>query len=650
MTRPSDPSDPSSPSGSSGPSDPFTVAFEPDAPPVDLPPDASALRGWMRGTVPDGRLEGKERLMIAEAVPAGYFGYPDGLTLSERQGLTYRRMRAAGLAAPPATELLDDPPLLCGLLERCAVADPALFHVLMLHYTLALGPIVAFTPPDGTGPRPDREALESMDAAGTLLMTEIGRSNSHLSPRTLARHDPDTGGFVLTTPDAAAAKFPTNTAHPDVPKVAAVYATLVHGGEERGVFVFTVPLRAADGSTPPGVRITAAPDTFGLMVDYGAVTLTDVRVPFEAWLSDGARLEPDGGFHDPAGGPGERLVRSMGIAPPVWRSVVSACAALARASAVTLVAHTAGRATLGRLAPRRPLGDYRNQQEAMLGALASAYALTLVADRVKGPRPLGRAPAVPPSSAGTKGAAWAPWSAVDRDLALLKAAVTAHTQDVVGACRVHAGAPGFAASHRLNGYRGLAHAYQNAGGDNELILFDTARALAAEAGAEATAPAPAEPVAREFGSPAMCRTLAASLEHALATRLAGRTATAGPADAEGVFTAWNDNLTLASATARVAADGIVLRIVDESSRAVPAEAAPLLEPLLRVFGLDWIERRAALLLEHGVAGPGLLDRVWAERRGACDVLAGRVGDLAAALDTPTPVAAPTTPREPVTSS
>ncbi|RFU42655.1 hypothetical protein DZF91_05390 [Actinomadura logoneensis] len=165
---------------------------------------------------------------------------------------------------------------------------------------------------------------------------------------------------------------------------------------------------------------------------------------------------------------------------------------------------------------------------------------------------------------------------------------------------------------------------------------------------------PAE--AGEFGSLAMCRNLAGALEHALTVRLADRTATGDPADdpaddaaddAEAVFTVWNDNLALAAATARVAADGIVLRIVDESSRTVPAPAAPLLEPLLRLYGLDWIERRAALLLEHGVAGPGLLERVWAERRRVGDELAGRVGDLAAALDTPDPIAAPATPREAV---
>ncbi|MFD0534152.1 hypothetical protein ACFQY7_10660 [Actinomadura luteofluorescens] len=55
-----------------------------------------------------------------------------------------------------------------------------------------------------------------------------------------------------------------------------------------------------------------------------------------------------------------------------------------------LLAHSAGRTTLGRLAPRRPLTDYRNQQEAVLGALASAYALTAVAAHVTTPAPRAR--------------------------------------------------------------------------------------------------------------------------------------------------------------------------------------------------------------------------------------------------------------------
>lgn len=288
-------------------------------------PDAGLL-GFVRGT----SLDAGTRARLDGAVPDEFFTYPDGLTARDRQELTYRRLRHAGLAAPPAPDLLDDPPALCALLERAAIADPALFHVMLLHYTLALGPILRFGAGQ-EGPRAARDDLESMASFGTLLMTEVGRSNSHLSPRTVARHDPSSGGFVLSTPDAQAAKFPTNTAHPRVPKTAAVYATLVHGGQERGVFVFVVPLRGADGAVPPGVRIVAAPETTGLQVDYAAVLLDGLAVPYESWLRDGARIDAGGAFHDPAGSPAARLTRSMGIAPAVWRAVISASAAITRA-------------------------------------------------------------------------------------------------------------------------------------------------------------------------------------------------------------------------------------------------------------------------------------------------------------------------------
>ncbi|MFP3969662.1 hypothetical protein SMC26_45750, partial [Actinomadura fulvescens] len=336
-------------------------------------PDPDLLR-LVRGT----GLTDKTRGLLEEAVPGEFFGYPDGLTAQDRHALTYDRLRRAGLAAPPSAELLDDPPALCALLERAAIADPGLFHVMLLHYTLALGPILLFGSGQ-EGPGAARASLESMESFGALLMTEVGRSNSHLAPRTLARYDPATGEFVLTTPDDQAVKFPTNTAHPAIPKIAAVYATLEHGGRERGVFVFAVPLRGPGGAVPDGVAIVPAPDTTGLMVDYAAVRLTGLRVPYEAWLRDGATIGDAGRFHDPVGGPAARLTRSMGIGPPVWRAIVSMSAAITRAAAGVLHAHAADRVTLGRLAPLRPLTDYRNVHETVLESLASAYALTVVA-------------------------------------------------------------------------------------------------------------------------------------------------------------------------------------------------------------------------------------------------------------------------------
>ncbi|MBE1536312.1 acyl-CoA dehydrogenase family protein [Actinomadura algeriensis] len=606
---------------------------------ADGAPDPALLR-FARG----GARDEKTRRRLAEAVPADCFTYPGGLTAREHQALTYERLRRAGLAAPPAAELLDDPPLLCALLERAAIADPALFHVTMLHYTLAYGPVLRFGAgrdgPGGPAGGAAGAALASMDSFGTLLMTEVGRSNSHLSPRTIARHDPATGGFVLTTPDAAAAKFPTNTAHPALPKTAAVYATLEHGGRERGVFVFMVPLRGPGGRIADGARIVPAPETTGLQIDYGAVRLDGLRVPYEAWLRDGASIGPGGAFHDPAGSAAARLTRSMAIAPAVWRAVISASAAITRASAGMLLAHSAGRATLGRLAPRRALTDYRNQQEAVLGALASGYALTALAAHVQARRTSADAPgATAGGAAGDAGpdTAWAPWSAVDRDLALLKAAATVQAAETVSACRVHSGAPGFAAVERLNAYRGLTHAYMNAGGDNELILYDTARAMA---DLDRYTPPPAEPGPPDGGdpaSPAVWRWLAGETERRMRDRLAARVAAARDAGAD-AFTAWNDNLALAARTATAGADRITAEILGRALDTGPAA----LRPVLTLHALNRIDRRAADLLNEGVLPPGALDEVWAARRRVCDELAPRAGELAAAFDLPPEITAPTT--------
>ncbi|TDC79067.1 acyl-CoA dehydrogenase [Actinomadura sp. 7K507] len=587
------------------------------------------LLGFVRGT----SLDAKTRARLAEAVPDEFFTYPGGLTARGHQELTYQRLRRAGLAAPPAPELLDDPPALCALLERAAIADPALFHVMLLHYTLALGPVLRFGAGQD-GPRRAREDMESMASFGTLLMTEVGRSNSHLSPRTVARHDPATGGFVLSTPDAQAAKFPTSTAHPRVPKTAAVYATLVHGGREHGVFVFVVALRGPDGAVPPGVRITDAPETTGLQVDYAAVRLDDLHVPYEAWLRDGASIQgagAEGVFHDPAGSPAARLTRSMGIAPAVWRAVISASAAITRASAGMLLAHSAGRATLGRLAPRRPLTDYRNQQEAVLGALASGYALTAVAVHAQARRTSADA-----GDGGGPDTAWAPWSAVDRDLALLKAAATTQAQETVSACRVHSGAPGFAAVERLNAYRGLTHAYMNAGGDNELILYDTARAMADLDRYAPPDPGAGPPDGGDLDSPAVWLFLARDTERRMRDRLAARVRAAA-GSGQDAFTAWNGNLVLAARTAAACADRLVLEICAAALDAGPAE----LRPVLRLHALNLLDRRAADLLNEGVAPPGVLDEVWAARRRACDELAPRAGQLAAAFELPAAITAPT---------
>ncbi len=149
----------------------------------------AGLAAFVRGA----SLDAKTRARLEEAVPEEFFTYPGGLTAREHQALTYDRLRRSRSRRAPGRGAAGRPAALCALLDRAAIADPALFHVMLLHYTLALGPILRFlsarTAPARTVPGGARVA--GVDGlGGVLLMTEVGRSNSHLSPRTIASHDP----------------------------------------------------------------------------------------------------------------------------------------------------------------------------------------------------------------------------------------------------------------------------------------------------------------------------------------------------------------------------------------------------------------------------------------------------------------------------
>lgn len=542
---------------------------------------------------------------IRAAVPAGFFHYPAGLAPSDRHAITYQRLRHAGLTAPPASELLADPAALCALLERAAAADPALFHIMLLHYTLVLAPILR-SGDDAIAAL--RLQLEDMESFGVVCMTEAGRSNSHLALSTTASFDPGTRTFVLTTPDAAATKFPTTAGHPGLPKTAAVYARLVAGDVERGTFIFVVPLREQTGAVADGVQITPAPEPQHLPVDHAAVRFTGLRVPFGAWLAAGAEIDADGTFTDPASQ--TRLSLTMATAPDVWRGAIAASASIARASAFLLVRHCAGRVAMGGLAPGRPLLSQRSQQEAVITALARGYALTAIASHVK--RPADPAEA----TAAAQSTTWTPWAAVHRDLPLLKAAATAIAEETAALCRVHSGAPGYAASGRLNGYRALAHAFLSAGGDNQLILFDTARGMAAEDLPGRPVDEPSDGASSLEG----CLDAAWRLERLLARKLACRV------DEPDKAAAWNANHWLAVRTATARADRVVLEILV----AGPAQ----LRTLFHWYALEWYSRRTGVLLDEEVASAPLADAIASQRDKLCGDLLLQADDLIAAFELP----------------
>lgn len=436
--------------------------------------------------------------------------------------LTYQRMRAVA-------DYLSGDPLgggrarLLAVQERSAVVDPALFHGLLVHYQLAMETLVQL----GSGREDLADELERMRAMasiGSFMITEIGNGNSHASPATEAVYDPERNEFVLHTPHVGAQKFPPNVGLPGLSRLAVVFATVRVDSRHCGVFPFLVPVRDEEGPAP-GVSITPLPATNLMPLDYAVVSFDRVRVPYRSWLRDTAVIDPEGGFRDPLTS-GERLARSLVCSPSVWAAISVGCAAVCRAAVALALRHSFRRTAIGRLAPDQPVISYRNQQRDLFGALATAYAVTALAEQARKPRTA--------AGGGAAGEGSSPWVSIHRTQSLGKVLAARAAEEVTAVCRRASGAMGFFSANRFLGYQGMAHAYRTAGGDSQLILLDTARALVE--GADYQPPtAPVVPTQADLLDPALWSALAAGRERLLHERLA--------AELKGreTFAAWNDH-------------------------------------------------------------------------------------------------------------
>ncbi|MFD6187372.1 acyl-CoA dehydrogenase [Streptomyces goshikiensis] len=391
----------------------------------------------------------------------------EGRPRSEPGAWAYESLRRVTAVLGGAKPLLADHRRLRDLLELTAMTDPTLFHVMFLHHCMTIGPALDY------GARDDDIAeLASARAIGAALMTELGQGSSSADIRTRAVYDPVTREFVLDTPDPAAAKYPPNVGLPGTPRLAVVSARLHIGGEDRGTFVFLVPLR--DARAPhPGVHIQQRPPTALLALDYATVSFEGVRVPRHRWLADGAGIDDGGAFHDPLADPAVRTGRSLGMSRFACGAVTAGLAAAARAAVSIALRYSARRRTHDRLAGSVPALTHLNQRRLLFVAAAQAQAATVLA----------RASTedcwyVP--DGGGRGSGPAP--EVMRRSALAKVAADRLAEQAISRSRSAAGAASFFSENRLIEYHGLAMAFQSAGGDNRLILLDAARSMAAGTG------------------------------------------------------------------------------------------------------------------------------------------------------------------------
>ena len=546
-----------------------------------------ALRDLVHPLVPAG-----VRGRIRELFTGPSFAARRDLGREETTRLVYDQLRAVNREFGPGSDLLAEPGRLFALFSWAGLADPALVFVMLVHYCLALATVV------DQGAESERMSeLDELAAFGCFLITEPRRGGSHIATRTQARYDAERDEFVLHTPSPIAAKM-ANAALTGLPKLGVVCARLKVAGRDRGVFAFAVPLRD-DRGPRPGVRISELPGMPLLAADSCLVDFDRVRVPRRDWLAGGASIDAAGGFHDGTADAVEaRLVRTMASGTFCWAAQSVSLAAAARGCVTIALRYASRRATMGRRTPRLPAIAHRNQHRPLIGALAEAYAITFLANesaRGEAPDPGGAAESRSTGSAAT------PWASVNRSSVLAKALVARGLENVAERCRRSHGALGLMTANRILDYQLLGHAFHAAGGDNQLILLDTARALASGAGPRRP-PAPIEG-GLEQGSVLdldFLRALAEAREHRAyqqAVEHAERSARRGDPPEQAWSGQYDTFLELADAHGAALILGAGIRAVDKAKASDP-HAARLLQDLCTLHALETVHAAAGWLLPN----------------------------------------------------
>ncbi|MEC3974512.1 acyl-CoA dehydrogenase [Amycolatopsis sp. H20-H5] len=551
----------------------------------------------------------------------------EGLTHQGGCRLTYNRMRFVNEHVPPATTLLKDPRSLLVVLETAAVASPPVFLALTIHYCLSVNAIAEF----GAGRddlTPYQEDLDTMSSIGTLVVTELGHGNSHSAIRTEAHYQADTREFILHTPDPGAQKFMSNNGLSEIAKIGVVYARLLVGETDHGVFPFVVRLRDNTGPLP-GVLVHALPETPVLPLDYAIIAFDHLRLPKHALLRDSATLDDDGTLRDPLGGPASRLQRSLTVRENAWTASAAALAAVSRAAITIALRHAYHRVSRARYSADRVVVGFRTQQRALFGALATTYATTCLVNRAK------RAWIDAQTGAGP--ASPGPWSpgALGRTLGLAKATACQAAERVTRESGLRSGAHGMFSANRLIDYHGLAHALNPAAGDSHLILLEAGRALVS--GEHYQPPESALPTrtsARVLGDRALWLELAETRERRLFEQLAGELTLARRRGQE-PFETWNNRLPLALEFANAHSHRLILESFGEAVDTVTDRRARSgLEHLITLYAVEdlddhlgWYLTERLVTEAHIIARDNLVNTV-------CERLLPDALDLVEAFDLP----------------
>lgn len=199
-------------------------------------------------------------------------------------------------------DLLSTPTELIALHEWSGIVDPVLAAILTVQINLAAGSLW-----EQRGDGPCAEQLREMQdgrALGAYVLTELGHGSDINNIETVAEYDTATKTFMLSTPTATAVKImPTTPASPlpEVSRFGVVFARLLSGGTDHGVYPFLLQLADADGVVTSGVTIHPLPLLPSGFTEDNALTRFDgVRLDRACLMSPtGTQITDDGQLLSP---------------------------------------------------------------------------------------------------------------------------------------------------------------------------------------------------------------------------------------------------------------------------------------------------------------------------------------------------------------
>jgi acyl-CoA oxidase len=318
--------------------------------------------------------------------------------------------------------------------------------------------------------------IASLALPGCFAMTEAGHGSNVQALGTTATYDERIGQFDVHTPQDSAHKDWIGNAARDG-RMAAVFAQLVVGGEERGVHALLVPLRDEQGRVVEGVRIEDCGSKLGLDgVDNGRIWFDHVRVPRENLLDRYASVSEDGVYESPIERPEKRFFSMLGT---LIQGRISVCGAAINASKVALaiaVRYALARRQFGPVGGDEVvLMSYRTHQRRLLPHLADAYALHFAQGRLVGElvRVLGGDDADDHER-----------RELETMAAGLKAIGTWHATATIQDCREACGGAGYLRANRFAALKADSDVFTTFEGDNTVLLQLVAKNLLTDFKAE----------------------------------------------------------------------------------------------------------------------------------------------------------------------